>query len=520
MIGDGSVRVPAGVFSNLDVAPDEVLSTVVEWTNSSTLVSANRIRPLAVISITLWHDDGHELQLGKLPSPFTINMTIDGHHQPGRISCNRWGPQVDGGSWLYDSDPVQVFETTCGSTNCTVVTCHADHLTDFALVSNELGSASDLFSVSVWANNLLGLCIVLTLAGLSIGITLYSYCFHVKRLRRNPEAVDVDAESSTQYARWLRVVGLRRMTNSILAKKILFKIRSSTVCGPLLAKLEGDPFVSSQRMVMVFITLLASLFFNILFFQDKLEPICSAASGEDGEDGEMVCKTFVCPDCYELYEDTSCGGAMSPNELCTGYLAGAFSAHQACEHRPFSACRSADGIFTDVLYGACPSGAKLLTLGANVTTPSGEHIDTKCNEFASDLRKTLVAAAISTLCTLPVLSLLDYAFSTLRAPVDRAIEGEEQSFWLRSMCKRNGDSVVQVVGGEERGEGPTNQSRKVYRAPAQIQAETPERLLHKSPRWAATVHLLAVVISVACTALVALVVVTFSADTTRAWLLT
>ena len=130
-----------------------VLATVVSWKTLSALATAGE-NVVAAVSITLWANQ-HELQLGRLKIPFVILMNLPGGFDFNTIACGRYDKEAGNGSWVYDSRPVSESNlTTCANEDCTVnstaVTCHAYHLTDFALVSNDLGSASDLFSAGMW----------------------------------------------------------------------------------------------------------------------------------------------------------------------------------------------------------------------------------------------------------------------------------------------------------------------------------------------------------------------------------
>ena len=74
-----------------------------------------------------------------------------------------------------------------------------------------------------------------------------------------------------------------------LSSFVFLRCRSATKCGPLVYPILGDPFLRSQRVVVIFSALLASLFFNVLFFQGSLEPICL------DPDDDTTCKAFSCP---------------------------------------------------------------------------------------------------------------------------------------------------------------------------------------------------------------------------------
>ena len=50
---------------------------------------------------------------------------------------------------------------------------------------NQLASVDELFSLAAWAQNLLGLVLVLSLLALSFLIVCYSWCFYVHGIRRD-----------------------------------------------------------------------------------------------------------------------------------------------------------------------------------------------------------------------------------------------------------------------------------------------------------------------------------------------
>ena len=162
-------------------------------------------QPLAAISISLW-SSGVELRLGTLSSPFVIKMTVEGHgHGLGAFICNVWNESAS--AWLVDSWPVSIAEICSNDTDCaSVVTCHAHHLTSFALVANEFSSAENLFDLQVWAKNPFGLVVVMTLLLVSIGLITYSFCWHVRGLR-DGRAVVPDEVNTTAYAKQLLVAG-------------------------------------------------------------------------------------------------------------------------------------------------------------------------------------------------------------------------------------------------------------------------------------------------------------------------
>ena len=136
----------------------------------------------------------------------------------------------------------------------------------------------------------------------------------------------------SQYARSL--IGASYAMAPAL-RKIAHGIRTKTACGPLVLHLQGDPFVRSQRMVLVFVTLLGSLAFSTLFYQRPMEPVCLDAASEQ-------CRTFACPSCYNIYGTNDCDDVAThaPTDICKNYQpADADAAYRGCEVRPLELCR-------------------------------------------------------------------------------------------------------------------------------------------------------------------------------------
>ena len=59
-----------------------------------------------------------------------------------------------------------------------------------------------------------------------------------------------------------------------LVHKMKVGFRSDYDCGSLLWPIGGDPYMRSQRLLVVMLTLLCSLFFNVLFFRTGGKPVC------------------------------------------------------------------------------------------------------------------------------------------------------------------------------------------------------------------------------------------------------
>ena len=62
--------------------------------------------------------------------------------------------------------------------------------------------------------------------------------------------------------------------------------------------------------------MLIALFFSTLFYKPATEPLCLDS------DDKSTCISFVCPTCYALHGDSSCGDGKLPNpdEICRNYV--------------------------------------------------------------------------------------------------------------------------------------------------------------------------------------------------------
>ena len=244
-----------------------------------------------------------------------------------------------------------------------------------------------------------------------------------------------------------------------------------------------------------------------------MDPVC----GLEILTNETRCKTYVCPTCYAAFGMADCGELAAPADVCLNYVPKGRSAFDACETRPFAVCSvetsgSFHVSFVDHCRGECESG-DLIELSEG----------SECSEFKPDMRQIILRSVLTAACTFPVIAILSMAFDTLRAPVTRGIEGERQHVWL-SCKKKQSDTVDEIQAlpgdGQVSAERKKKKKKRVnFVSAARLQAEHPERLRHKSWKWAGCVHLLAAAVGILCTVLIALVVVTFDVATTREWCL-
>jgi hypothetical protein len=109
-------------------------------------------------------------------------------------------------------------------------------------------------------------------------------------------------------------------------------------------------------MILVLLTLLASLFFSTLFFVQPVTPACTSS-----EEPTCSAKSYICPSCYELHGVADCGHLPAPAEFCAHYRSAAVTpaaeAESVCERRPLVLCRLAGGDdWVEVVDGACAAG--------------------------------------------------------------------------------------------------------------------------------------------------------------------
>ena len=100
------------------------------------------------------------------------------------MACAHWDAAA--GGWVADG------EVVARSGNGTL--CAFSHLTAFGGFvgpTNELGSVEDLFSLDMWAKNLLGLVVVLFLLGSTCVIICWSLCGYLRSLRKHGREVPV-----------------------------------------------------------------------------------------------------------------------------------------------------------------------------------------------------------------------------------------------------------------------------------------------------------------------------------------
>eukprot|EP01052_Picozoa_sp_SAG31_P027732 SAG31_NODE_2619_length_5365_cov_3.812002_2_plen_1415_part_00 len=503
-IGNGCVDVPESVFENLPAGvPPEVSTAVVQWNNMDALGSADATSPVAAMSVTFFEAGGEEIELGNLSLPILLRFTVRNSslEELAQLGCYFWDSS---GAWAFDGVPVQTdavvvcdnlpFESSRECRTEHKLTCHAHHLTDFALVHNDFGTASELFSLSAWAKNLTGLVAVLVLLGLSIGMLAWSFCRHQRQYRGEDTAVGLQNAAATMYARALLASGYSLRTNAWfcrLLNRVVFKIRSGTICH-LFCSLKGDPFLRSQRLVIVLVSMLCSLFFITLFFNTSMDPIC----GIDTDKGQRICRTY-----------SSCPSASM--DLCQNFVPGTSSTFDACELRPFVACKTIAGQFVDPILNMeeCEAEGELVRFTADSAGA--------CTEIATGLHHTVAAALLSAVCTVVSMMLVDGAFSSLRAPINRAIAGERRHLWLRCFSAGHNEGV----DGSARGHQQAPRRCLAIVSAQYLATHEPQRLRRKTTCWAVAVHCFVLCIAVTCVALTALVVVRFDNARTQSWLL-
>eukprot|EP01052_Picozoa_sp_SAG31_P026816 SAG31_NODE_2458_length_5661_cov_2.020137_1_plen_327_part_00 len=137
-------------------------------------------------------------------------------------------------------------------------------------------------------------------------------------------------------------------------------------------------------------------------------------------------------------------------------------------------------------------------------------------------------AVLTMACTVPVLTVLKVSFSSFRKPYDKVLEEARKRKWETHLrCGRKRKTHVHEAKAEAKAANqPTNAPAMVTRAAefatssAEVCAETEMKTFQRKSRlWAAAIHCFVLVVGVACTVMIALVVVTFDGETTKSWLL-
>jgi hypothetical protein len=505
-LGGGTVRMPADVVAGHS---GPVSAKVIAWKDAGPLFYAAGRSPVgasnttklqsAVLSVTIEDDNGAVLPVNHVPhEPFVFTLVLNESDSATSASCAHWNESLQ--DWIMDGTLVA---RTAGTIDCSFT--HLTSFGGFSTPANELASVRELFDIDRWAKNVPGLVIVLSLLIIVFVGIVWSWCTYAKSLGQAGRAAPVQGEiASTEYGRNLFVATYKRMHR---VQHMAFKVRTETDCGSLLCHVRDDPFVRSQRVIIVLITLLCGLFFSALFFQSLPEPIC-LVPGDDS-----TCKTYRCPSCYELHGVSDCGEALvpSPAEICANYRGTPSSAHAACETRPLSLCRldggkeyvdAADGLF-------CAAGVYLKIEEEYVQAGTGDRVDSHCVEHARGLMQTIISSAFASACTLPVVAVLSMLFHRLRAPVERAITGDYHIHLDQSCC-----GIVKAFLHRH-----ICCKHQAHVSPARLQSEAPHRLERITTLGAAVPYISALSVAIACVVLIALVLVTFNATTTQLWLL-
>jgi hypothetical protein len=264
-------------------------------------------------------------------------------------------------------------------------------------------------------------------------------------------------------------------------------------------------------VVVLLLALLISLFFNVLFFQGSTRLVCL------DEHDTSTCKAFSCPPCRSLYGEDCGTNLLSPAEVCENYASAHKLQHAACMERPFSLC-TAEGGYTDTLCdGTCDEGELMTLHDMSVTTHGGEttratEVLTGCTEYGKSASETIAAALVSAACTIPLMVLLQAGFQLLRRPHELAIIGERRNCFQLALARC-------VACGQEMDEAEQAHKLSKHIQPETIEAVTPERLNRWTPCAASLTYGFALAVGLACTMLIALVLINFDAEMTKEWLL-
>jgi hypothetical protein len=413
-LAGGTVIVPAGALKA--AASEVVIAKITKWagpgplfyTQSSNPSGRNGSTLRSTLTVT-FEGDGAEVKVVNLTEPFVMILSMDGNGASSNetASCTHWNPEMQ--EWVADG---LVLNSSTDSIECSFT--HLTTFGGFTVPTNNLGSVEDLFSLSVWASNLLGLIVVLSLLCTTLATITWSMSAYIRYVARTRDGGQ--RMQSSEYAKSMLVVSYNRVTR---AKSIAFKLRTKTQCGALLCHLQGDPFATSQRAIIVLVSLLFALVFSLLYFQRPTDPVCL-----DPLD-ESTCKAYSCPSCHALHGRAECDDLPSPSDICSTYqgsLSG--SAYTGCEVRPLTLCKLPEQ-YVDPVGNFCVEGTPISVDEFYVNLGTGEHVSSRCVEWVKfDFARMLKEAALATACTMPLLLVLNYLFEELRKPGERAVRGE------------------------------------------------------------------------------------------------
>lgn len=441
LLGNGKVVAPATLSRALPTNAAAVSSKVTAWTGRGPLFWAaarSQWNSTSMQSdlLTVSFIDGLEgdtLNISDLDDPFVVTIGIGDTDMGANSSvyCSHWNTT----SQLWVADGIVVNRSD------SQLVCSFTHLTDFGGLfgpSNQLGSLDSLVSLDSWANNLLGFIICASLLGCSCLIVVWSLCEYLRSFKREGRTVQHEKQIRTRYGVSLVSLGSAKGRKGSWLKAC-FKIRTDTACVPIICRLRGDPFAPSQRLLLVFVTLIVGLFFNVLFYVQPSDPICVNSNGE------TICKSFDCPSCWSLIGDTSCDGGNlpSPMNVCSNWQSrneSNFTAHSACVSRPLLLCTDAaasiykepgrrpmfSGASGDVLGAAAPEcETGTMTMLHAHYSETGKSVSSACVEWQEPTTfQTIMRALLAAACTAPVTLILEKLLGMLRKPTERALVGE------------------------------------------------------------------------------------------------
>jgi hypothetical protein len=179
--------------------------------------------------------------------------------------------------------------------------------------------------------------------------------------------------------------------------------------------------------------------------------------------------------------------------------ASAEAAYRGCEIRPIDLCRLLsrdepdESAYAEPVHGDCAKG--------DMITVREEYngVGSACVEYARDTWQIVKVALFSAVCSLIVIGPLSFLFNWLREPTERAIVGD----WIQHTRQVLPDWCP--CGGGRVKDAP---KAKTFVSPQRLEKDNPVRLRKKGAA-AALPFCSALVVGLACTMLIALVVVTF-----------
>jgi hypothetical protein len=188
MLGNGKVEVPSGALGShtgsvsSKVTDWSVATNPLIWAADETRINASM--KSTMVSVSFVDESSTPISISGLSQPFVIALDVGaGAFSNDSAFCAHWDPNLD----MWVDDGVLLNRTS------DQIFCSFDHLTSFGGLfgpSNELGSIDDLFSLSNWLQNVVGLVLVLVLFVLTCFVVGWSACNYTRAFKRTGQVID------------------------------------------------------------------------------------------------------------------------------------------------------------------------------------------------------------------------------------------------------------------------------------------------------------------------------------------